>query len=218
MAHLGCASLRTSGAPDGKDVIAGTVSTAADQAKLIAIAARVSEPQRPRLNLEVVPPPVCSVLAQFDEWQSAGIAAAGGVAIRLSHGAQMLHENDPIAVDVTSNLASPLNLRIDYFTLGGQVLHMWPNAEMTTATVAASANREFLKSGARNKVWRIGGAPFGVELISVVATPSPLDFGREPPTVELATDYLGKLKRALEQAGPGAHPLVATVLVHTVDK
>ncbi|HEY1796790.1 MAG TPA: protein kinase [Stellaceae bacterium] len=218
MAHLDCASLRTTAGPGGKDVIAGTVSVAADQANLIAIAARMPEPERPRLDIEIVAPPVCEVLAQFGDWQTAGIAAAGGVEIRLSGGAKTLHENDPIAVDVTSKQNSPVSLRIDYFTLGGQVLHMWPNAEMATAAVAASGTQEFLKSGARNKVWRVGGAPFGVELITVVATRSPLDFGRELPLVETASDYLGELKRALQRAGPGPRPLTASVLVHTAEK
>ena len=36
--------------------------------------------------------------------------------------------------------------------------------------------------------------------------------------VETANDYLGALKRALQQSGPDAQPLVATVLVHTAEK
>lgn len=218
MANLDCASLRTTAAPDGKDVIAGTVSTAADRATLLAIAAQLSEAQRPRLDLEVVPPPVCGALVQFGDWQTGGVAATGGIDVRLSGGAETLHQDDPIAVDVTSRQDYPLNLRIDYFTLGGQVLHMWPNAGTATAAVAAGATQEFLKSGPGNKVWRVGGAPFGVELISVAATRSPLDFGRELPAVELAGDYLGELKRALRQAGPSAQPRIATVLVHTEEK
>jgi hypothetical protein len=218
MAHLDCAAIHTSAAADGRDVIAGTVSTAADRATLLAIAARVSEPLRPRFDLEVVPPPVCGALVEFGAWQTAGIAATDGIEVRLSGGVETLHQNDPIAVDVTSRQDHPLNLRIDYFTLDGQVLHMWPNAEMRTATVTVGASQEFLKSGSGNKVWRIGGAPFGVELISVTATRAPLDFGRKLPAVEAASDYLGALKRALQQSGPDAQPLVATVLVHTAEK
>jgi hypothetical protein len=194
------------------------VSTAADRATLLAIAARLSEPLRPRFDLEIVPAPVCSAVARFGEWQTAGIVAAGAIDVRLSHGAETLHQNDPIAVDVTSRQGDPLNLRIDYFTLGGQVLHMWPNADMTAAIVAAHATQEFLKSGPGNKVWRVGGAPFGVELISVTATRFPLDFGSPRPAVELASDYLAELKRALDEAGSLADPLVATVLVHTAER
>jgi hypothetical protein len=131
-----------------------------------------------------------------------------------------LHTGDPIAVEVKSLSAYPMNLRIDYFTLTGDVLHMWPNADFPTAALAAGEARKFLNSGPGNKVWQVGGAPFGTEYITVIATAQPLGGDTTAHAVEPATEYLRELKEALQHpAAPAGQPnFVATVFVHTAGK
>jgi hypothetical protein len=217
---MDCASLHAASPAGGGGVIKGTVPNALDQAKLLAIAARLPADTRPEISVAIVPPPVCRPLSDFGKLQAAGIVEAGGIEIGLAHGVTTLHEGDPIAIEVTSRHDFPVNLRIDYFTLGGEVLHMWPNADLPTAKLAAGATSEFLKRGPGNKVWQIGGAPFGTELITAIATAAPLDLSAARPAVEPAGDYLRDLKSALSQvpSSAGEANLAATLLIHTSEK
>lgn len=217
---LDCSSLRSESSAQGGGRITGSVATAEDQAKLVAIAAKLPADQRPELNVEVVPPPLCRAIHDLGDLRTNGILTAGGVELRMAKGKAALHPGDPIAVDVKSLTAYPMNLRIDYFTLTGDVLHMWPNADFPTAALAAGETRKFLNSGPGNKVWQVGGAPFGTEYITVIATAQPLAGDTTAQAVEPAADYLRKLKDALQHApSPSGQPnFVATVFVHTAEK
>ena len=131
-----------------------------------------------------------------------------------------LHTGDPITVDVVSLSSYSMNLRIDYFTLTGEVLHMWPNADFPTTVLAAGETRKFLNSGPGNKVWQVGGAPFGTEYITVIATAQPLAGDTTTHAVEPAAVYLGQLRDALRRApAPAGQPnYFATAYVHTAEK
>ena len=217
---LDCASLQSATSSQGIDHITGAVASAEDQAKLVAIAARLPADQRPDVQVEIVPPPLCRSIHDLGDLRSAGLLTTGGVELRMAQGAATLHPGDPIAVDVKSISTSPLNLRIDYFTLTGDVLHMWPNADFPTATLAAGETRKFLNSGSGNKVWQIGGAPFGTEYITVIATPGPLAGSVTGRAVEPAADYLRELKEALQRSSTlgGQANVFASVFIHTAEK
>ncbi|HXP05724.1 MAG TPA: protein kinase [Stellaceae bacterium] len=219
MKTLDCASLRSETSPRGVSQIAGNVASADDQARLVAIAAKLPSDQRPELRVEIIPPPLCRSIHDFADLQTDGLLTAGGVELKMAQ-ATTLHTGDPIAVDVKSLSAVPMNLRIDYFTLTGDVLHMWPNADLPTATLAAGEARKFLNSAPGNKVWQVGGAPFGTEYITVIATAQPLGGDMTVRAVEPAADYLRELKDALRHAAaPAGQPnFVATVFVHTAEK
>ena len=160
------------------------------------------------------------MVGEFDRLQADGLVSSAGIEIRMARGVQKLREGDPIAVEAKSLRDYPVNLRIDYFTLGGEVLHMWPNADFPTARLAAGETREFLHSAKGNKVWQVGGAPFGTEFITVTATSLPLDFGAALSPVGQADAYLGALRDALTKTVPpdGQPNLAAMVFVHTSGK
>jgi hypothetical protein len=218
--RLECASLRTARSSQGAETISGSVRDLQDQAKLLAIANRLPAERRPEIHVDVVPPPLCGAVRDFGDLRRDGLASEGQIELHVARGTDALRQGDPIAVQVKSSAKYALNLRIDYFTLEGQVLHMWPNPTFPAARLAAGETREFLNSGPGNQVWRAGGAPFGTEMVTVTATPQPLDFTPAPQTVEPASDYLRRLKDALRRgASPSGQPnLIATVLVHTSEK
>ena len=110
----------------------------------------------------------------------------------------------------------PVNLRIDYFSLGGQVLHLWPNNDEEAVSLTAGQTRIFGQPGA-HKVWAAGGAPFGTEFISVIATSASIDLGAARRPVEPAEDYLRDLRAALGRSGanPSRPNIAAALLVHT---
>ena len=220
MKTFDCATLRSETLSKGGSRITGNVASAEDQAKLAAVAAKLPADQRPELRVEIVPLPLCRSIQDFGALITDGLLADGGIELRMVNGDAALHTGDPIAVDVKNLSTHPVNLRIDYFTLTGDVLHMWPNAYSPTVTLAPGEARKFLTIGSGNKAWQVGGAPFGTEYITVVASPQPLGVDTTARPVEPAADYLRDLKDALGHSSPspGQPNAVATVFVHTAEK
>ncbi len=214
LARIDCAALRGSTSAQGDAVISGTVADRTERARLVQLAGRFFPAGHPELAVDVVPPPLCRSLAEFNVMRLAGLSAEGGLGLRLDNGGTRLHEGDPIRIEVRAP-AYPVNLRIDYFALDGRVLHLTPGTGEPPPLLAADTTRLF-GNPANGEDWRAGGAPFGTELIAAIATAAPLDLASRP-RVEPAADYLGALKAALGRAGAGADTpnRVALLLVKT---
>jgi hypothetical protein len=212
--QIDCASLNAR-ATEGSAVISGTVPNIDQRAKVEQVAARLFPDGRPEINLEIVPPPLCQVLAELHGMRLAGLVTETGLTARLTNGGAHLRQGELIELAVQAPTHA-VQLRIDYFSLDGQVLHLAPSSELPASQLAAGANGVFGRYG-RGRDWIAGGAPFGTELISVVATPSTLSLGVPRPPVEKALDYLRDLKRALGRANPGSGTsnALALLLVHT---
>jgi hypothetical protein len=135
-------------------------------------------------------------------------AAADGTAIGLHPGSGKegsqpadLKEGDTLMVDVTTP-AYQSHVAVDYFVLGGTVVHLLPN----------SVERETLAPpGYTVTVGNLGnwmiGAPFGTEMLVLLATPVPL-FDSLRPDSETAPEYLraldSQLARISKSHGAGA--------------
>jgi hypothetical protein len=212
--QIDCASL-SARATEGSAVISGTVPNIDQRAKVEQVAARLFPDGRPEISLEIVPPPLCQVLAELHGMRLGGLVTETGMTARLTNGGTRLRQGELIELAVQAP-AHAVQLRIDYFSLDGQVLHLAPSSELPAAQLTAGASGVFGRYG-RGRDWIAGGAPFGTELISVVATPSALSFGVPRPPVEKALDYLRDLKRALGRVNPGSgtNNALALLLVHT---
>jgi len=212
--QIDCASLNAR-VTEGSAMISGTVPNIDQRAKVEQVAARLFPDGRPEINLEIVPPPLCQVLAELHGMRLAGLVTETGLTARLTNGGTRLRQGELIELAVQAP-AHAVQLRIDYFSLDGQVLHLAPSSELPAAPLAAGTSSVFGRYG-RGRDWIAGGAPFGTELISVIATPSALSLGVPRPPVEKALDYLRDLKRALGRAnsGSGTNNALALLLVHT---
>ena len=212
MAQIDCASLRSRPSAQGSASISGTVPDAAQKAKLVQLAAHLFPNGQPDVAVEIVPPPLCHSLAEFQAMRAMGLIGEGEIGLRLNGGSAQLREGDPIKLEIRAP-AFPIDLRIDYFSLDGRVLHLKPQSGEPAAKLAAGSTRLF-GNPAMGEVWNAGGAPFGTEVITVIATPAPLDLGEARPTVELAADYLRDLKLALSRAGnPSSTPNAMAILL-----
>ncbi len=218
MRQIDCASLGIRTAPDGTRVVSGTVPNEAERARLVELEGQLAGRDQLVIDVEILPLPLCRSLLAIDHMPSAVLAADAGVEARLEGGGSTLREGDAIRVEVKAG-GHPVNLRIDYFSLDGQVLHMLPNRDQPVVTLAAGARRVFGASGGAGDAWNSGGAPFGTEFIAVTATPQALDLGLRPDT-ELAATYLRDLESALLRGHqPGVRgPVVATILLHTSER
>jgi hypothetical protein len=212
--QIDCASLNAH-ATEGSAVISGTVPNIDQRAKVEQVASRLFPDGRPEINLEIVPPPLCQVVGELHGMRLAGLVTETGMTVRLTNGGTRLRQGELIELAIQAP-AQAVQLRIDYFSLDGQVLHLAPSSELPGAQLAAGTRAVFGRYGG-GRDWIAGGAPFGTELISVIATPSALILGAPRPPVEKALDYLRDLKRALGRPSPGSTTsnAMALLLVHT---
>jgi uncharacterized protein len=215
LAQIDCAALRARLSAQGAPSISGTVPNEQQKAKVGPLVARLFPNSHPEIIVEIVPSPLCRSLAALNAIRLSGLLSDGNLSLRLPNGTAQLHEGDLIQIEVRAPLY-PVALRIDYFSIGGQVLHLWPNNDETTVSLLGGQTRIFGQPGA-HKVWAVGGAPFGAEFISVIATPAALDFGVLRRPVEPAEDYLRDLKTALGKSKTAAAmpSLGAQLMVHT---
>jgi hypothetical protein len=215
LAQIDCASLRSQISAQGSASISGTVPDAGQKTKLIQLAERLFPNSRPEVTIDIVPPPVCRSVAELQLMRVAGLIGEGGLRLRLNNGSSQLRQGDPMRLEVQGP-AYAINLRIDYFSLDGQVVHLKPEGGEPAPKLAAGTTHMF-GNPANGEVWNAGGAPFGTELITVIATPVPLDLGASRPKIEPASGYLRDLNRALGRISvPSGQPnVLATLLVRT---
>jgi hypothetical protein len=215
---ISCAAVHVRTGANGAVTVSGSVPDEQARAKLMTVAATLPPAQRPDLRVDIIPAPLCRSVVQIDNLGHDGIAATDVLEARLL-GAPVLHPNQAIQVEVKSLATYPVVVRIDYFTLDNQVLHMWPNQYMPQSQVAPGDTRNFLhrRLDGPDPDWLVGGEPFGTELISVVATPRPLNLGANRPMIEPADGYLRDLTNALRlmRASGGQPSLLATTFIHT---
>jgi hypothetical protein len=215
LSHFECASLRGRvPSPGAAPIVTGTIPDADAKAWLAAIAERYFPKSHPQINVDIVPPPLCLSLAELSAIRRTGLLSDGDLSLRLINPTPQLREGDMIKVQVRAP-GYGVSLRIDYFSLDGQVQHLWPNDREKDPKLLADASRVFGEP-ASGKVWKAGGAPFGTEMISVVATPATLDLGGPRPVVEQSQDYLRDLRRALGASSASSKPnIFQTLLVST---
>lgn len=103
-------------------------------------------------------------------------------------------------------------LQVDYFQSDGTVVHVLPNPQ----------HHNFVESGKTFVIGRVGGgyefvvtAPFGEELLLVIASQEPLEAGAERPLVEPAAEYIERFLAGLKSQQDrgkvsGAHAIIWT--------
>jgi len=206
LSALPCALL-TVEALNGRLLVSGTVAGEAALPALQAALGRSAGGWEHGLDVAVAPPALCAPLSLL----AAPLAANAALPAPLRVGTTApgpLHAGDPLVLELLAP-ATPVHLRIDYFTTDGNVVHLLPNPLEPSGRLDAGASRRLGERAAGGRFWSVG-PPFGQELVVALATPSPL-FGTARPELEPAAVYLADLKRALAAAAPGA-PALATAL------
>jgi hypothetical protein len=147
------------------------------------------------LDVQMVDPDKCAVMAVYAPYWAAHRRAGGGAAIRLAGagaGGLVLKEGDDLMVDVTTAGADSF-ISVDYYTLDAGVTHLIPNPRSRdnrapphyTATIGSMGE------------WGIG-KPFGTELVVLLTTPVPL-FDTLRTVSEPAAPYLTEVAKQLER-------------------
>ncbi|MDE2406827.1 MAG: DotU family type IV/VI secretion system protein [Xanthomonadaceae bacterium] len=104
-------------------------------------------------------------------------------------------------------------LYVDYYTVNGGVAHIYPNAGEPDSGRLLKALEQFEVGATPSKTWTIC-APFGQELITVIASPRPL-YRETLPEIQTAQEYLPKLRQLLEANRANAQLLAAHLFMQT---
>lgn len=153
--------------------------------------------------------PHCEVVALLKPYQQRSQENRQGLQVTPTAGhSDLFAEGERVVVKlVQANYDG--YLYVDYYTVDGSVIHLYPNLREPESGRLVKAGEQFNVGEKSPEGW-IVGPPFGQELITVISSPTPLYSG-ELPEYEPASSYLPKL-RSLLDAQPGNDSLAAHFL------
>lgn len=187
---------------EGKAVmVSGFVSTPDDVERVRRDIAAVSGIGSTTFDLKVRIWPHCEVIALLKPYRERNLSQRRGLQVAPTTGhSDRFIEGERIIVQL-SNADRDGYLYVDYYTVEGQVIHLFPHAgEPNSGRILRSGER--FNVGDSQSTWEVG-APFGQELITVVSSPVPLYDG-ERPVFEEARNYLPALSDLLKADPEGA--------------
>lgn len=104
-------------------------------------------------------------------------------------------------------------LYVDYYTVNGGVAHIYPNAGEAGSGRLLKSLEQFEVGATPAKTWTVC-APFGQELITVIASPRPL-YQDALPEIQTAQEYLPRLRKMLEANRGNSQLLAAHLFMQT---
>jgi len=146
-------------------------------------------------GLRTVPRPFCTVLDTLAAQEKLGAQPSMDLRLELQKGCDGVYfSDDPLLFTVAAKV--PLQyVYVDYYAADrATVAHIFPNPVQTDNRVDGATEVRLGAPGARPN-WKVE-PPFGLELVTVVASDQPL-FDPAPTAPEAALTYLGKLEQAL---------------------
>jgi general secretion pathway protein A len=119
-------------------------------------------------------------------------------------------EDENLILYVMSDTAA--FLRIDYYQADGKIVPLLPNPLINNQV---RAGQRFTLGGNGNSVQFKVAPPFGVEMLTVVASQNPIDINAEVATHELNAGYIEHLSRQLQAYETQGKTAVAYVRIQT---
>lgn len=104
-------------------------------------------------------------------------------------------------------------LYVDYYSVNGGVAHIYPNAGEPDSGRVIRALEQFEVGATASKTWTVC-PPFGQELITVIASPTPL-YRDALPEIQTAQEYLPMLRRMLEDNHGNARLVASHLFMQT---
>lgn len=126
----------------------------------------------------------------------------------------IFHSGQDLVIDIAGPPFAGY-FQVDYYTLEGYVVHLFPNPLQRDNRVVADQTIRLGERSDGGRFWTIG-PPFGRELIVAIASQQPL-FPTLRAEAEQASDYLPELEQALERTGRGGSrdPQAAALFIKT---
>lgn len=202
LATYPCSELVGTVDESGKGAISGYVSTPDDVERVRRDISALDGVASPGFEVKVRIWPHCEAIALLKPYRERNLSQRMGLQVTPTTGhSDRFIEGERIIVQL-ANANYDGYLYVDYYTVEGQVVHLFPHpGEPNSGRVLGSGER--FDVGASPQIFWEVGAPFGQELITVVSSPVPLHEG-ERPVMEEARDYLPALGDLLKADATGA--------------
>jgi type IV/VI secretion system ImpK/VasF family protein len=210
LAAFPCSDLQVSADEDkGTVKVDGYVSRADDIAGVKQRVDGVEGVKSSAVNVQLRIWPHCEVVKILAQYKARNADNGYGLAITPNTGhSDRFIENENVIVKLQQANYDGY-LYVDYYTVNGAVAHMYPNdGEPDSGRLIQSAE-QFEVGATPSKTWTVS-APFGQELITVIASPTPL-YAEALPEIQTAEEYLPRLRQMLG-ANRGNAKLSATYL------
>jgi type IV/VI secretion system ImpK/VasF family protein len=157
--------------------------------------------------------PYCAVVALLEPLRLRNDQGAYQLGVGLPAAkANVLLEGDRVVVEVKAP-NYPAYVYVDYYTIDGTVIHMFPNPREPGSGKQFPAEATVRAGEKIEPPWQIAG-PFGEEFITVIAAPTPLDLGNREE-VEAARDYLSRLGAMVQRESGGSRTVATWSFVKT---
>ena len=210
LAAFPCSDLAVSADEDkGTVKVDGYVSRADDIAAVKQRVDGVEGVKSSAVNVQLRIWPHCEVVKILAQYQARNSDSGYGLSITPSTGhSDRFIENENVIVKLQQANYDGY-LYVDYYTVNGAVAHMYPNTGEPDSGRLIQSAEQFEVGATPSKTWTVS-APFGQELITVIASPTPL-YAEALPEIQTAEEYLPKLRQMLD-ANRGNARLAATYL------
>jgi hypothetical protein len=198
IAGYACADLSATVDKDGVTAISGYVSRPVDLERLHTGVAGIAGVKTPSYQVKVLIWPHCEVVKLLTPYRQRNLDRHDGLAVTptTGHSDRFVKDEQVIVKLIQANHDG--YLYVDYYTVEGQVIHLFPNQREPHSgqLISASQQLDVGQSGVQGGGWITVDAPFGQELISVISSAKPLYEGLRPDS-EAANAYLPLLKQAV---------------------
>jgi hypothetical protein len=216
---LECAKVTKVDVQAGLVSLGGRVASEAQAAEIRKGVQSIEKGIQVKDAFQIIPQPLCAVLDLLEPIKRLGEAQASGLIANLNkqgsgplYGNPVYFEGENLIVTVKTPATFESYIYVDYYTAEGMVGHLFPNPN---DPIKPFARNQSLKIGdpLGPQKWEIM-APFGLELVSVIASKDKL-FSQSRADTEQAATYINDLRQALPQNVPNKQTTVDFYLITT---
>lgn len=191
-----CSDLSGTVTPAGAASISGYVSRPEDLAQVQRDIATIEGITTRSFDIKVRIWPHCEVVSMLKPHRDRNRDTRQGLAITPTTGhSDRFEEGERVTVKLRQPDFDGY-LYVDYYTVDGTVIHLYPNRREPDSGRRILAGEDFNIGERIAEGWLVG-PPFGQELITVMASPTPL-YESERSEFEPASTYLPRLRELLE--------------------
>ena len=207
---------RVSATLDGRVVeLKGVVKSDAQGAIIRKTVEGIEGVERVKGTLRLIPSYFCDVFALLDPIKKAGEDQGLGLTASLSNPGEIpvYKSGDYLVVTGTVPTRFESYVYIDYYNIDSQVWHLLPNTQEKGNRRDRGQSFTVGNKDGPN-AWIIGGDQFGIELVTVLVSKTPL-FLRPRGEDELAMTYLKELRQTLSRVAPAGEVAAMLLLMET---
>lgn len=191
-----CCNITVADVQNGAVNLAGSIESETQRQEVLEKVAGVPGVTAVQDTFTVIPRPFCEVIELLTPFQRRSEESGFGLRIRPHKGCDATYvSDDPLVVDVGAQ--QPLqHVYVDYYVADKEaVAHLLPNPKQSNNALKG-ASQTTIGDAKSEAQWKIE-PPFGMEMVTVIASPQPLPFAQPHLEPELAAPYIAELRRVL---------------------